>query len=352
MKKGNNRRRLRRFKLTVLTGLLLFVLSSAVSISGGFIFHLMNSTGLVTDKNRFVLWLINIIILFILAGWLINFLLSQIFGQKTGKLIEAMKKVSAGELDVKLSDSRKLTDPGHHTVTTFNDMTAHLQTNAEFSKDFAGNFSHEIRTPIGTINGFAKVLKNSSLTEEEKIEYLNIIIDESERLNILSNNILLMSRLENRTEAVTKSDFNLTEQLRQTVAVLYFKWSEKNIDIVIEGDDVYVSANRELTAQMWINLIDNAIKFSPANEKIYINILKNADCITVSIKNYGSTLSGEDIPHIFDKYYQGSGEKKALGAGLGLSMVKKITELHGGTVSAELCGDGAIQLTVSLPLSH
>ena len=173
--------------------------------------------------------------------------------------------------------------------------------------------------------------------EEEKIEYLNIIIDESERLNILSNNILLMSRLENRTEAVTKSDFNLTEQMRQTVAVLYFKWSEKNIDIVIEGDDVYVSANRELTAQMWINLIDNAIKFTPEGGSITITTDCEDKKVKVSVLNSGEGISEADLRHIWERFYK-SDKSRGMdkkGVGLGLHIVKTIISQHGGEVFAE-----------------
>lgn len=294
--------------------------------------------------------MVNILFLFMIAGMLLHFLLRLIFGKKTEKLINAMKKISDGELDVQLYKGKKLTDPGHNTVETFNDMATQLKSNAEFNRDFAGSFSHEIKTPIGTINGFAKILKDNSLSEEEKLEYLNIIIDESDRLSILSNNILLLSRLEKQTDPVSMAEFNLTEQIRQTAALLYHKWDEKNIEIVIEGEDVTLSANRELMAQVWINLLDNSIKFSPVNEAIYVKVTKNADCITVSIKNHGHTLSADEIPHIFDKFYQGTGEKKNLGNGLGLAMVRKITELHGGTASAELCSDDTIQININFPV--
>ncbi len=312
----------------------------------------MNSTGFITDSNRFVLWMIDILVMFMLAGMLLHFLLRQIFGKKTKKLMEAMKKIADGEIDVTLHSGKKLTDPGHSTVTTFNNMATQLKSNAEFSKNFASNFSHEMKTPLGTINGFAKILKDSSIPEDEKNEYLNIIIEESERLSRLSNNILLLSRLEKQTEAVKKENLNLTEQIRQTVATMFLKWDEKGIKIILEGEDIIISANRELTAQIWFNLIDNAIKFSPKNKSININVTKNADCVTVSIKNYGNTLSSEAIPHIFDKFYQGKGETKALGNGLGLAMVKKIIELHGGTVCAELCDEDAIVVTVNLPSSQ
>ncbi len=311
----------------------------------------MRDIGFVTENNSYLLWLTDILLLFMLAGMLLNFLLKQIFGQKIGKLIDAVRKIADGEADAELPVSKKITDPGPETVNTFNSIASQIRANAEFSKDFAGNFSHEMKTPLGTINGFAKVLKDNSLEEEEKLEYLNIIIDESERLSLLSNSILLLSRLEKHTEPLSKEEFNLTEQIRQTVAATYHKWNEKNIEIVIEGEEVSVSANRDLTVQIWINLLDNAIKFSPVNESVHINVTKNADCVSVSIKNYGHTLSAEEIPHIFDKFYRGPGNQRALGNGLGLNLVRKITELHGGSASARLCDDNSIMITVNLPLA-
>ncbi len=351
MKKDGSNRKLRNTKITVLTGFLLFLISTAVSLAGWYTFGILGLLGIINDRNRILLWAVNLLFLFVIAGAFVDWLLRHIFFKKTEKLIDAMKRVSDGEFSIRLSTGKKITEPGPITVTAFNDMAVSLQSKDTLNKDFAGNFSHELKTPLGTINGFARVLKSDGLTEEEKNEYLDIIIEESERLALLSNNILLLSRLENHTDPIKKEEYNLTEQLRQITAAMYHKWSEKNIEIVFDGHELTLTANRELMVQVWINLLDNAVKFSPPGEIIYINVTKNADCTTVGIKNYGNTLIEEELSHIFDKFYQGDSDKKALGNGLGLPMVKKIIELHGGSITAQINKD-SITFTASLPYTN
>ncbi len=351
MKKEKNRKSFRKTKRAVITGLLLFVISQAVSLTAWYIFGIMGYSKIVNSNTRVVLWIINLMILFILAGMLVNILLRHIFNKKSEKLIDAMEKLADGEFSVRLDNSGKITDTGLPTVASFNNMAQQLQGTEVLNKDFAGNFSHELKTPLGTISGFAKVLKDTEIPEEEKNGYLDIIIEESERLTKLSGNILLLSKIENQTAPEEKSVYNLTEQLRMTVAVMYQQWNEKNIEIVFEGEDLKVFGNRELLSQIWVNLLDNAIKFSPENESIYINVIEENDRASVSIKNYGCTLTQEDIPRIFEKFYQGESSKTSLGNGLGLSMAKKIAELHGGNITAALSGS-SITVTVKLPLSQ
>lgn len=338
--------------MSLAVGLCLFLLSCIIAIIGNTIFYHIKRAGLINDHNLSFFYMFNFFLLFILTGIVISVISAILHEKRTDRLSGALQKISDGEFSVRLQQ-RKLNDSlTNSMVEMFNAMALSLENTEALNNDFISNLSHEMKTPLGTINGFAKMLKDSGFTETEKADYLNIIINESERLSLLSNNIMLLSRLEKQTVPVNREDYNLTEQLRQTVASMYHKWSEKNIEIILEGEDFSVSANRELMVQVWINLLDNGIKFSPADGNIYINVIKNADCVAVSIKNFGATLGGDEISHIFEKFYQGTGEKKALGNGLGLPMVKKITELHGGTVCAELCDDNGIIFTVTLSASQ
>ena len=330
-------------------GLSLFLTCVIVTIMANIVFCYFRHTGFITEENFRLIYLIDFICLFILIGIIISVISAIWHSKRTDRLSEVLQKVSDGEYSVRL-ETKKLNDSlSNHIVGMFNDMLLSLESTETLNIDFANAFSHEMKTPAGTINGFAKVLKSNGLTEEEKNEYLDIIIEESERLNALSGNILMLTRLEKQTELTDVTSYNITEQLRQTVAVTYHKWDAKGIDIDFSGEEIDISANRELMAQVWINLLDNAIKFSPENESIYINVIKNADCVSVSIKNYGCTLSQEELSRIFDKFYQGAGDKKALGNGIGLTMVKKIIELHGGSITAKTTDSSAIEFTAILP---
>lgn len=349
MKKSGKDTFLHHLKIASVTGILLFAISLAVYITGHHTFGFMNLTGLITDRNRFILWTVNLFVLFIIAGELVDFLIRRILSKKQKNLIDAMQKVTDGEFNVRIESSTRLTDTGPVATSTFNDMASRLQENHVLHKEFMGIFSHEIKTPISTINGFARVLRDSSLSEEDKNEYINIIITETERLSTLSNNILLLSRIEKQTSEISKESYNLTEQLRQIIAVTYSEISRKGLDISLPEEDVSIPANQELMAHVWTNILSNAVKFSPENEKIYIDVTKNADCISVSIKNYGCTLRPSECARIFEKFYRGEASSNTVGNGIGLSVVKKIVSLHNGECTASVTDDGEFTITVSLP---
>lgn len=352
LKKSPEKVKKSRFGFMFVTGIILLVISNTVSIIGGYAFHYIYKLGFVNDKNSFIFWLAIIIILFIGAGGLLNLALAVIFTSKTDTLSKAMQKIIDGEFSARINYTGKLTDPGKKAVDSFNEMAVQLKNTKMLNNDFISNFSHDIRTPLGNITGFANLIKSNTLTEEERNEYIDIIIEEARRLSRLSENILMLLRFENDKKIINIQSINLTEQLRQISASLYHKWNEKNVEIILDSSDISVTASRDLLAQVWINLLDNAIKFSPAGKSVHISITKNADLVSVSIKNYGCTLSEAELPLIFERFYQKETTQKAAGNGLGLALVKSITELHGGTVFAELCGDGTIIFTVSLPLSQ
>lgn len=352
MKRYPDKRKKIRLRFTVITGIILLCISSAVSLTGGFAFRYIYKLSFVNDKNGFIFWLAIITILFIFAGGLLNLALAVIFTRKTEAISSAMKKIIDGEFSAKLHYNGKITDPGIKAVESFNEMALQLKNTKMLNEDFINSFSHDIKTPLGNITGFAKLLKSADLSAEEKNEYTDIIIEETRKLSQLSDNVLMLLRLEGNKISIDMQDFNLTEQLRQIAASLFHKWNEKGIEIVLEGNDINICAVRDLLSQMWLNLLDNAIKFSPEGKCIYISAIKNADLVSVSIKNYGCTLSESEIPFIFEKFYQSASAHSASGNGLGLSLVKNITKLHGGTVHAELCDKDAIVLTVNLPSSQ
>ena len=229
-------------------------------------------------------------------------------------------------------------------------MAQQLESTEMLSHDFINNFSHEFKTPIASINGFAKLLKNENISKEEQQEYLDIIIQESERLSNLSINILTLSKLEQQSILTNKTEYNLSEQIRIIIGSLYPKWSEKSIEIDLTGEDIDIVANREMLGQVWINLLDNAIKFSPENKKISINLSKEDEAITITMKNYGRTVPPEQISRIFDKFYQGDESHGTTGNGLGLPMVKRIIELHNGDIDVFCTEEPAVSFHITLPV--
>lgn len=266
---------------------------------------------------------------FIISLTLLCFI-STLAVKQIKKLTKATNEVAEGNFDVKLETKEK--DEIAQLIFHFNDMTKKLKNTAYIQKDFVNNISHELKTPIASIQGFAKVLKNKDLTEEEREEYLNIIIEESKRLENLSSNILKISKLENQDVLENQSKFALDENIRRAILLLQNKWIEKNIKFNLDLPTTYYYGNEELFLQVWTNIIENAVKFSRENGEINIGIEKSFDFIKVYIEDKGIGMNEEVVSHIFDKFYQKDDSRSASGYGLGLAIVKRIVELSKGSI--------------------
>jgi signal transduction histidine kinase len=213
--------------------------------------------------------------------------------------------------------------------------------------DFVNNFSHEFKTPIVSIAGFAKLLKRGNLTEEQKAEYLDIIEEESLRLAQMASNILDMTKIENQTILTDVSTYNLSEQIRSCVLLLEKSWSGKNLELVLEFDEYMVYACEELLKQVWINLLDNAIKYSPEYGMVVVKIREEGELYHVSIANSGIEIPMDKRQKIFEKFYQADESHSSAGNGIGLSIVKSVVDLHGGQVWVE-CKNGITTFHVLL----
>lgn len=230
----------------------------------------------------------------------------------------------------------------------FNHMAKELDSVEMLRKDFVNHFSHEFKTPIVSSRGFAKALKWEDLSNEERTEYLDIIISEAERLSTLSANILYLSKLENQTILTDKKMLNVSEQLRRIIVLLDHKITEKNLELLFDSQEYYLPGNEEMLRQMWINLLDNAFKFSPEGGTVSILIREASGRIEFQITNEAPTLSDEALKHLFDQFYQSDPSHATPGNGLGLSIVKKILDLHSGTISV-LSADNRCTFQVTLP---
>ena len=347
LKKKTNKYKI--IKTSILIGLLAFAVFILISVLGGLILSAIRKAGLLTEKNWMFLWVVDFVGLYIILGGILSIFTINLPVKRMLHLIQAMERISMGDFSVRLKRKKNLSKIVPKTVDMFNKMAHQLESTETLSHDFINNFSHEFKTPIASINGFAKLLKDDSLTKEEKDEYLDIIIQESERLSNLSINILTLSKLEQQSILTNQTEFNICEQIRIIIGSLYHKWSEKNIDIVFEGNELEITANREMLGQVWVNLIDNAIKFAPENTQITLKIKSTDDGLIVRIINRISDSADGTFDRIFDKFYQGDTSHATSGNGLGLPMVKRIIELHSGEISAEIRNNNEAVFSVFLP---
>lgn len=265
------------------------------------------------------------------------------------RLISATQEVRKGNYKVEVKcevDSQTEMDA---LIRNFNDMVRELDGIELFRNDFINNFSHEFKTPIVSIRGFAKELQMGNLTEEQKEEYIRIILEESDRLARLSTGVLELSKLENQQIVSGKQEFDLAEQIRQCILLQEPTWSEKEIEIFPELDDVKIYSNEELLERVWRNLISNALKFTPERGSVFVTLRQEEDTVIVQIRDTGVGMSEEVKAHIFEKFYQGEASHAVKGYGIGLALVKRALTLCGGTVAVESeLGKGSC-FTVTLP---
>jgi signal transduction histidine kinase len=287
----------------------------------------------------------------LIVGIIVAGIMSQVVSKYVTRMIDQMNRLAAGDFKTRLSYEKPLASyPTFQEITnSFNKMAEELEHTELLRSDFVNNFSHEFKTPIVSILGFTKLLKKGNLTEEEKEEYLDIIEMESKRLSEMAMNVLNMTKVENQTILTNTSNYNLSEQIRSCVLMLEKRWTSKNIEFSLEFDEEEICANEELLRQVWVNLIDNAIKYSPEYGFVAIRIREPSDgWYQVSISNSGVEIPKDKQEKIFEKFYQADESHSSEGNGIGLAIVKYITELHGGEVSVE-CANGITTFVVRIP---
>ena len=274
-------------------------------------------------------------------------LINSFFLKPIEKLSESMKKVSGGDFSIRLNENSKIKEIGELN-RSFNAMTDDLGATEVLQSDFVSNVSHEIKTPLNAIEGYATLLQDSDSTEEERRRYTEKILFNTRRLSELVGNVLIISKLESGVVDINKEAFRLDEQIRQSIMLLEPKWVEKNIDFDIELDEVIYNGDKTLLMHVWNNIIGNAIKFSPEDGLVTIKLENGEENIAFTVADCGPGISKSAQKHIFDKFYQADSSHKQEGNGLGLALVKRIVDMSGGEISAENRPDSGCRFKVIL----
>ena len=231
---------------------------------------------------------------------------------------------------------------------SFNTLATELENTEMLRADFVNNFSHEFKTPIVSILGFTRLLKRADLKPEKREEYLDIILSEATRLTDMAENVLNLAKIEKQSILTDISEFNLSEQIRTCILLLEKKWEQKHQEIAFDEYEYHCVGNEELLKQVWINLLDNAVKFTAEEGRIQIGIVCLPDALSVSVKSAGDPMDADTLSRIFEKFYQGDTSHATEGTGLGLAIVQKIVQLHKGTVEVAY-QEGSNVFTVILP---
>ena len=266
-------------------------------------------------------------------------------------LVHAMHAVSQGDFSVRVDAENVPGDMGE-LASSFNDMATELGGLELFRKDFINNFSHEFKTPIVSIRGFAKQLERDDLTPEQRREYLDIIVSESDRLANMASNVLLLSKLENQTIVTDKASYPLDEQLRRAILLLEKQWTEKSIEPDVELEEVPFFGNEEMMNHVWVNLLSNAIKFSPEGAPLIVRLRREGREAVCEIRDAGPGMDDATRQRVFEKFYQGDTAHATEGNGLGLSLVKRIVDLCEGSIQVDSAPGRGSAFIVRLPLEE
>lgn len=300
-----------------------------------------------SDEHGLFLFVFIVLLACIVVGAVVSFVVGGVPLKPIRQIISATNRLAAGDFSVRLdierpSEMKALSD-------SFNRMAQELGGIELLRTDFINNFSHEFKTPIVSIKGFAELLRCADLTDEERAEYLDIIIRESSRLAALATNVLNLSKVENQEIVSDRTAFNLGEQLRRSVLMLQNRWEEKGLALTVEVEELSCTGSPELLSQVWLNLLDNAVKFTPAGGTIAVSLAAEGGMAVCRIADNGPAIAPDQLPHIFDKFYQGDLSHAAPGNGLGLAVAKRIVELHRGTIGCTST-PASTEFTVRLPL--
>ncbi|WP_051775134.1 sensor histidine kinase [Paenibacillus tyrfis] len=268
-------------------------------------------------------------------------------------MVGTLNRMAKGDFNIKLDADPKRIGPYEPLASGINRMAGELGQIERMRQEFIANVSHEIQSPLTSISGFSRELQNDNVSKEERIEILGIIETESRRLSKLSDNLLKLTSLESDHHPFEPKRYRLDNQLRKIVLACEPQWVAKNLEMDVELDYVTVTADEDTMSQVWLNLLNNDIKFTPEGGVIAIRLQQLDGHAVVTVRDNGCGIAEEDLPFVFDRFFKADKSRSRLsgGSGLGLSIVKKIVDMHQGTITVHSEPGKGATFTVSLPLS-
>ncbi|MNC11537.1 Alkaline phosphatase synthesis sensor protein PhoR [compost metagenome] len=341
--------------LKAVMGILMMITGFYLSWNGGYfglkLLEKHFNWSLTPYKFQLLTMVLQFLILFLLAGTAA--LIGRLRGDERAfyiPIITAMRQISKGNFKVELENSKRYGQFGS-IVEGINEMASELSRMEIMRQDFISNVSHEIQSPLTSIRGFARALQNEELSAESRRHYLDIIEAESSRLSGLSDNLLKLSLLEAGSFPFEAKPYRLDKQLREMVLASEPQWLDKDIEVEAELEETVVYAVQDLMSQVWTNLLHNSIKFTPQGGRIYVRLQAVEQGIEVELRDSGVGIAEEELPRIFERFYKVDKARSASGggSGLGLSLVKKIVDLHEGSVNVTSRPGEGTAFVVRLP---
>lgn len=270
------------------------------------------------------------------------------------KLAEATKKVAHGDFSiyVKPIHLNGNYDYIDYMIQDFNLMVEELGSIETLKTDFFSNVSHEIKTPLSVIQSYAQALQNENLTPQEKKDYTNTIIKYSKRLSELITNFLKLKKLEKQNIQPIAKPYDVCRQLTECILQFENIWETKNITVQVNTEDRrIIETDASLIELIWNNLLSNAFKFTPPGGEVSLSQTATEEEVIIKISDTGEGMSEENMQHIFEKFYQGDSSRSTEGNGLGLSLVLRVLQIIGGSISVKSALGQGSTFTVRIPIA-
>ena len=284
----------------------------------------------------------------VVLGGGLSIIMSRFFLRPVTRMGRAMERVAAGDFTVRLDNPGALGEM-RDSYAHFNTMTRALAATETLQSDFISNVSHEFKTPINAIEGYAMLMQDAGNDPALQREYADKILLSTRRLSELVNNILLLSKVDNQTMPLEKHPYRLDEQLRRAILLLERKWTQKQIEWDVDMDEATYTGNESLMLHVWVNLLDNAIKFDPVGGEIRLRLRCEPAHIRIDISDNGPGIPKDQQSAIFERFYQADGSHKSEGNGLGLALARRIVRMCGGEISVSSEPGKGSCFTVELP---
>jgi signal transduction histidine kinase len=293
----------------------------------------------------------------LVAGTLI-YLSSRAISRPLKQMNEAAKVIANGDY-IKRINVRSRDEVGQ-LANQFNSMAESLQEQERIRRAFIADLSHDLNSPLTSIRGFLQAIQDGTVPTEKQPYYINIILDESERLIKLSNDILDIHRIQETDIALTRGSFDINELIRNTVMRFEKRATDKQLMINCRfahaSDTVYADA--DMIQRVLYNLLDNAVKFTDTDElnkgEITVDTTVVGEKVMISVSDNGVGMSADEQKRVFDRFYKGdtTRNKDRMGSGLGLSIVKEFVKAHDEIIKVEGGpGEGSV-FSFALPLNQ
>lgn len=321
----------------------------------GYVFVSSDNAAILGVWKTFIGVVLTLAIAVMLVAMLMSLLFSKKMAEPLDQLTVASRKFALGDFSVRVENTDHRDDEIGTLLDSFNNMADSLEKSDRKRQELIANISHELRTPMTTIAGFADGIIDGTIPRDQEDKYLHKIADETRRLARLVRNMLDLSQAETKAVDKTKrKKFDLSELLLQTLLSFESRVKAKNLDVdpQLPEDPIIVFAERDSITQVLYNLTDNAVKFAAVGGTIKIRLYKRDGKAYVSIKDRGETIPQDDLPFIFDRFHK-SDRSRSLdkdGVGLGLYLVKRIINSHDEDI-AVTSRDGVTEFVFTLPLA-